>query len=602
MKCCVSASHNKPHKPQNHLHRHSRRRWLESLIAACLCVGSLLCTAPTHTLRAQHLQANSERPSTLSPETTMVIPLLTKLFAEPVESSIAQRSPNDTSTASTLVPAPKEQQREFQFLAFFYTQTVASSVYSANPFTGEVLGRLFGDNQSRTTNGSAIYAEQRIIPFFIYQPKLFDGRAILRAAFEIDWTWGDESYLVGPNRGAAFNAGRVNIQTQNIELELLPGDGWAINLGLQRLFDTQYNPYRTLANTMLQTGYRLAFWGSHAPGITVRKDDDFWRLKTGWYVLYNREPEQRNGVSLFEANVEFDLTPEWKQGFSAWYLYDRANGQAGIPTINEGLNSPLADWNGTFRFRFPYTDAGDLNNRYTADIFWFGTYGSYNPELTNGRFGLSAFAIANVGTADIFDKEWKKGADIVGVAANARAAYRYGQTPEDNASLDVLFSSGDANGISDKRYSGVITGNTFGFPGAIFVGHGAYLVFPHGNVVNRFIGAVSDLSNVGFGLTGGILNVSRDVIPHKLAVRLGSAAALSNVAPVGGGNFIGWELNARAVYQLGVFMSLEAHAAYMWLGDFYNSSRVNGNFAATASNPRPANPWTAFLAFRWLMF
>lgn len=513
------------------------------------------------------------------------------------------------ATVPLLTPAPKELQREFQFLAFFYSQAVATSVFSANPFTGEVLGRLFGDNQSRTTLGTALYAEQRIIPFFIYQPKLFDGRAILRAAFEIDWTWGDESYLVGPNRGGAFNAGRVNIQTQNIEVELLPGDGWAVNIGLQRLFDTPYNPYRTTANTLLNTGYRLSFWGSHAPGVSVRRDDDFWRFKTGYYVLYGREPEQRNGVTLSEAMVELDMTPEWRHGFSAWYLYDRANGQAGIPTINEGLNSALNDWNGTFRFRFPYTDAGDLNNRYTADIFWLGMFGSFNPELINGRLGASYFAIANIGTADIFDKEWKKGADIFGVAANARVAYKYGQTPDDNLTADFLFSTGDGNGISDKRYSGVLTGNTWGFPGAIMAAFGSYMVFPHGNVVNRYLGAVSDFSNLGLGLTGGVLSVSKDVIPHKLIVRAGTAAALANVAPIGGGNFMGWELNARAVYQLGVFMSVELHTAYMWLGDFYTSSRYNGSLLNLGSAPqpppstlRPANPWVAFLAFRWLMF
>ncbi len=578
-----------------------------------LALGMITCVLSAH---AQSLHEGAPSSSMrLSPETTFITPTMRPggsqgffgqgLFGVSDDEQKRLLAIDSTLTSVSFTKAaPKDYPREFQFLAFYYTQAVASSVYSANPFTGEVIGRLFGDNQSKTTPGTSMYVEQRIIPFFIYQPKLFDGRAILRAAFEIDWTWGDESYLVGGNRGGAFNGGRVNIQTQNIELELLPGDNWAINIGLQRLFDTQYNPYRTLANTMLQTGYRLAFWGSQATGITVRKDEDYWRLKTGYYILYAREPEQRNGVSLFEANTELDLTPEWRQGFSAWYLMDRANGQAGIPTINEGLNSPLNEWNGTFRFRFPFANPADLNNRYEADIFWLGTYGSYNPEYQNGRLGASMFAIANLGTANMYEQgAWKKGADIFGFALNGRMGYRYGQTTDDVAQLDVLYSSGDANGINDKQYSGVITGNSWGFPGSIFVGHGAYLVFPHGNVINRFIGAVSDLSNLGYGITGGILNVSNDIIPHKLSVRLGAAGAFSNVTPPRGtatlpiDNVIGAEANARVVYQLGVFMSLEFHAAYMWLGDYYNSPRVNGNVTQ-----KPANPWTTFMAFRWLMF
>ena len=50
-------------------------------------------------------------------------------------------------------------------------------------------------------------------------------------------------------------------------------------------------------------------------------------------------------------------------------------------------------------------------------------------------------------------------------------------------------------------------------------------------------------------------------------------------------------------------MSLELHGAYLMLGDFYDSkqsaygSPVNGGI-----DGRPANPWTAFLVFKWLMF
>jgi hypothetical protein len=44
-------------------------------------------------------------------------------------------------------------------------------------------------------------------------------------------------------------------------------------------------------------------------------------------------------------------------------------------------------------------------------------------------------------------------------------------------------------------------------------------------------------------------------------------------------------------------MNIELHGAYLWLGDFYDSPKMNGN-----KTVRPENPYTVFLLFKWLMF
>ena len=80
--------------------------------------------------------------------------------------------------------------------------------------------------------------------------------------------------------------------------------------------------------------------------------------------------------------------------------------------------------------------------------------------------------------------------------------------------------------------------------------------------------------------------------------KLGFASALSNAIPNGGGTYVGTEANVKVSYQLGVFMSLEFHAANLWLGDFYDSRIVNGR----EDGVRPVNPYTAFVSFKWLMF
>lgn len=486
---------------------------------------------------------------------------------------------------------PDEPVNEFQFLAYFFNQAVTSNFYASNDLLkGQVVGRLFSANTTKTGQNS-IYFEQRLIPFFIYQPKLLDGNALLRASFEIDWTWGDRSYGVSGNFGSAFSADQVNIQTQNVELELKPWNRWTLNLGLQRLFDTPYNPYRTFVSTMTSTGYRLMYWGSDAVGASLRFDQDFYRMKAGYYQLYENNVNQNDDVTLSELMIEKDITPSWRQGLSLWYVYDRANGEGGVSILGEGLNSLLNDYNGTFRF--------DLKgNRYRADIFWLGTWGNYNPEFSMGRWSLNGFAVVNFGTVKTKQQEgYKKVASIKGLGANLRTGYKYGQTPDDAVTLDMFFASGDNNNISDGKYTGVITGNTWGSPGAINISSGAYILYPHGNVVNRFISAVSDLSNIGYGQLGGTLNFSKSFIPHKLSAKIGFAAAKSMFAPDSGGTYIGTELNAKISYQPATFMNIELHGAYMWLGPFYDSKVVNGKDAK-----RPVNPFTIFAVFKWLMF
>ena len=498
---------------------------------------------------------------------------------------------------------PKKPIKEFQFLAYFLNQGVMNNIYASNDFLkGQTVGRLFGRNTTTTNRTQTLYFEQRLLPFLIFQPKLLDGKAILRTSFEIDWTWGDISYSTGGNFGSAISADVVNIQTQNVEVELIPWNGWACNLGLQRMFDTPYNPYRTFFNTMTNTGYRLAFWGTDGVGITVRHDRDFSRWRAGYYQLYENNIQQKDDVTLFKLFYQRDLTPTWQQGLSLWYVNDRANGEGGVSILGQGLNSTLNNYNGTFRFDLGNT----LNQPYKADIYWLGTFWNRNPEFTLGRWMNTGFVVSNIGTVHIKEDKWRKKVDINGYAANMRTGYRYGQTAEDVFTMDLIYASGDKDSLSDKKYNGVMTGNTWGSPAAIFISHGAYLVFPHGNVVNRFISCVGDLSNLGFGLMGGTINLHKDFIPHKLSGKIGYAAAASRYAPQFGGKNIGQEINFRVSYQPKVFMNIEFHAAYMWLGDFYESTAVNGK-QDRITDPiiktgTPENPWTCFLVFKWLLF
>lgn len=494
---------------------------------------------------------------------------------------------------------PQKANRELQFLAYFYNQGVTSNFYPRNDFLkGQVVGRLFGQNSTTTSDSlTTRYFEQRIIPFFIYQPQLFDGKAILRASFEIDWTWGDVAYGTGGNFGSAVSADQVNLQTQNLELELIPFPRWAINLGLQRLYDTPYNPYRTFFDRMTTSAYRLMYWGTDAVGITVRRDGDFDQVKVGYYQLYENSIQEDDDVVLFEGMYQRSLDNFWKVGASLNFVRDRGNGEGGPSILGQGLNSQLAEYNGVYRFPF----GGDA---YRGNIGWLGTFFSFNESFMMHPLLLTGFLNYNFGKIDLKKSgTWGKEVNLSGLGANLRAGWRYGQTVEDAFTLDLFFSSGDDNGIRDGQYNGIITGNTWGAPGAVFISHGSYILFPHGNVVNRFIGAVPDLSNRGLGLLAGSLGVQHAFIPHKFTARLGGVYALSQVEPgnlnatLGQQRNIGFELNGRVTWYFGPFMQLEVHGAHFWLDDYFEFSQSDENPGGL-----PANPWTAFIAFKWLMF
>lgn len=487
---------------------------------------------------------------------------------------------------------PEKANKELQFIAYFYSQAVRSNYYPTNDFLrGQVVGRLFGQNTTNTSDtSSTFYMEQRLLPFFIYTPRLFDGKVILRTSFEIDWTWGDVAYGVGGNTGSGISADQVNIQTQNVELELIPFKNWAINLGLQRMYDTPHNPYRTFVDKMTKTGYRLTYWGTDGVGITIRHDGDFHDLKAGYYQLYENNIHENDDVTLTELNYQKNLSLRWNVGGSFYYVRDRGNGEGGPSILGQGLNSTLTNYNGVYRFPLG-------GSPYKADVMWLGAYFGYNEDFMAAPLLLTGFVNYNFGTVQTFTDDWRQAATIGGIGANLRAGYRYGQTEEDAVLVDLIMTTGDNNNLSDEKYSGVITGNTWGTPASLYISHGGYILFPHGNVVNRFVSAVNDISNIGYGLAGGTFNAHRGIIPNKLNAKVGGAAAWSQVAPGGGGQFVGVEANGRVSYSFGPYMSLELHGAYLWLGDFYDSPLVNGNVAE-----RPDNPWTAFLGFKWLMF
>jgi hypothetical protein len=511
----------------------------------------------------------------------------------------AEPDPNEDPDVESIAHVTPDQLKngddsQFKFLGYFFTRGEATNVAPTNDLLqGRVVGRLFGPNTTQTSDSTGFLFEQRLIPFFIFEPKILDKFARLRTSFEINFTWGDGSYGVGANFGGALSGKQINIQTQNVEVEFRLKKGWYLNVGLQRLWDNVRDPYRTFFSTISLTGTRLGFWGSDAVGVTVYGYQWGQSFKLGAYDLYHNKINEDDHVLMFELLTDRDLGRGWHLGGHVRYLRDTSSGAGGVSVLGQGPDSALADYNGTFRF--PFNGA-----RYHANLAWVGLDTNYNPEFTGGRVGLSAFAVASLGRLDTEQPAggFSKAADVLGLAFDARLGYRFGSTRNDVVTGEFIYTSGDADGIKDGRYTGVITGNTYGAPAAAFVSTGSYLLLPHSNVVNRFYSAVSDLSNQGFGLTAGLVNVSYDLVRNVVTGKLGAAVGSSNIAPPGGGHFIGVEGNASVVWRIKVFLALELHVAYLHLGNFYDSPQE----IAAGSMGRPSDPWTTFLDLKWLMF
>jgi hypothetical protein len=501
--------------------------------------------------------------------------------------------------AAGAVDPPREPQepvpKELTFIGYLFTRSTATNVTPTNDILqGQVIGRLFGRNSTNTVARTALYTEQRFVPFFVYRPEVLDGTAVMRAMFKIDYTWGDQAYGVGGNRGGAINAAQVNLQTLMANATIQPqGANWKAVVGLQRLFDNARDPNLIALSTAQTSGYKLAYWGTNAVGLNLfAEPEPGTRFRLGYFQLWENLISANDDVPLWMADFETWVTPKLEAGADLWYVRDRGKGAGGISVLGQGLNSALAEYNGAVRLRFP----GPSQN-YEADLVWLGVHAARNRDFIEGRLWTDGFVMANLGTVDTVGTRTAKAADVAAVAVNASAAWKWGRTAGDRLHLEGLYTSGDGNNASDGTVNSVITGNVYGSPVGIYSSHRALLLFPDPQVVNRYYSAVQDISNMGLGVSALFLNAAHDFVPNRFNAKVGLATAISNTTPQGGDAYMGTEVNLEMKYNLKVFLTVGLDVGYLKLGGFYDAP------SATFDGRRPEHdPWVAFTTLSWLMF
>lgn len=469
----------------------------------------------------------------------------------------------------------------FTFLGMVAGRAVMTSVATTNPFLdGQVMGVLGGTNGTTVSDEDRAFAvEQRALGFFTYAPPILDGRFEMGAAFEVDYVWGDQSYSTGGNTGGAFGGDQVNLQTRRLYgAGTLKRGGHKLRVvgGLQFVADGATDPASARPDDLFRLGGKLIFWGSEAAGLTVygRYSSDMWehvRYRLGAYTLYEEAVGSPDDVSLVMADAALHPATGTMLGFHAWYLRDNAGGQGG-GLFGSGPTSPLAQLQGAALIDV----TGDGSWAETdADLLWLGADLASNHDLSRGRLGGTALAVASIGKLYVTDF-----ADIpvAGLLADAELRYRYAPGLGSVIRAEALYVSGDGD-AGDGRYTGIITGNSYGIVGAVYATHGALLLFPDPGAINRQVALVYDASNQGHGLLGLSASVGYDLIPNKLTAVLGGAAAL-----VPGADPVGEELNARLKLKPWVFGNLDLAGAVVLGSD------------------QPATPWTAMLTFDALVF
>lgn len=494
---------------------------------------------------------------------------------------------------------------DFRFISYFFVRsTVTNVIGDPAGLRGVSLGPIGSPTGSMALTGTnpAFYVDQRWIPVIEYTPFFFDGFATLRLQVEIDFMWGLAANAAQQNQGGGFNADQVNLQTKNINVALYPfkkQKPLAIVIGTQTVYDSILDPATNSLFDVIKQGYKLSYLGTDATGISVYGQMGIHKFKASLLPIAASQPERvlQNNPALFftlMGTLDYSISPMpgTNIGVSAWHMRDSTRGQAfafeGL--VFNGPGSPgLAGFTGAPRF------AIDAPNGYVS---WFGVNFNHNLNFHHGPFAASGFVMSNFGRYESTRENTvnPRAIDIAGVGANLELLWNYGRSTNDVISLEGMFTSGDGN-PADGQYSGVFTMNTYGLPGAVWFNHKTLLLFPFSQTVNNYTGAVTDISNQGYGVSTGIVSAGYDLIPQTLWVKLGGAAAWSNSVPAdalggtGRGTFIGAEINAEIKWTIRYLMTVGLHGAYLFKGDFYNNqARV------------PQSPWAMFTTFTWYGF
>ena len=498
---------------------------------------------------------------------------------------------------------------EFSLINYFF---VRASAANALPDPAGLRGVSLGPfgapagSSTRIADGNNYLVEQRWIPVISFSPFFTAGWATFRAMIEVDFTWGVAANAVQQNQGGGLNADQVNIQTKAVYAAIFPTKNehkLALQLGTQPLYDSIYNPHTTSLFDIVRTGYKLMFLGTDGTAATIYNSYFGVLAKAAFIPIGASQPDKatQNDPSfsfawMLQLDVAYPIMPGTVLGLSFWRLQDDTRGRA---FAFEGLlnswpaSGGLSSFTGTAKLGIDQPE-GNVN--------YLGFNFHHNLQFNTSDWAFSGFFMLNFGKFTTQSQNSQNPeVKVLGFAADLEANYNWGQTRNDVITLEVVYASGDDN-PQDDTYSGPFTMNYYGLPGAVWFNHRCLILFPFTSTVNNYTGAITDISNQGYGLVTAIATGAWDVIPNKLNVKLGAAFAMASAKPadvdvngetISRGRFVGAELNAEVKYHLRYLMTIGLHGGVMLKskdGFFAGNELVKGH------------PWAAFTTFTWYAF
>lgn len=499
--------------------------------------------------------------------------------------------------------------QEFRLINYFFSRgSFTNAVGDPSGLRGVSLGPLgmpagVGSAVETAAPGPAAYVEQRWIPVFEYQPNFLDGRAAFRAQVEIDYMWGYQANSVQPNVGGGFNADEVNVQTKNVNVAIYPWkdpDLLTILVGTQPLYDAPVDPTRTGLADIVRSGYKLAYVGSDATGIQLFSQR-FGQSRLAWFPLVGAQPDKatKNDPRMAFAwlamlDHAIEVAPGSWIGGSLWLLNDttKGDGYAYEGLVRAGpASGGLSAFTGTQPFQI---------DRPNGTVVWAGANFHHNVDFRTGRLAANGFFMYDAGAfrSQAATTSLHREVTVRGFGADAAVLWNWGRTTGDVATAEAIVTNGDGD-PTDARYTGPFTLNYYGLPGAVFFDHRMLLLLPFTSTIGNYSGAVTDLSNQGYGLVAGLATVSRDLVPNRLNLKVGVGHGRSWATPVPlpgsttpRGRTIGTEVNAELKLQIRYLMTVGLHAAYLVKGDWFagQTSRIT------------ENPWAGYLTFTWYAF
>lgn len=415
-----------------------------------------------------------------------------------------------------------------------------------NEFHGLFSARYINSNFNRTTNtdygpGDGTY-DPSGKPKNVYSSNFFEQRARLQyiakanadlklvTHFELDYSYyGDSSFGVHRNNGAALGADQVNLETKSIYIDANVCKNTNMKLGMQPYNDA----FKGIVFDADMAGILFSSsFGNFTPSIGAFRFAD-----TSTNILGHKTQD------MFILDGKFSITKDLKVG-GAYYLFkDNSNFTAANSDVKMNL---------------------------------FGA----NAEFTTGPLTLNGFAIFETGTVNHRYTN--------AFAGNLGAKLKVGPG---TARSEFLFISGDnlTNPGHGTAFFG-INGQSNGEHG--YYDNEMVILGRDKNAYTTDNSIIYNSNNKDQGTIGGYIGYDLP-INAKLttAFNAGFAAVAkenSNKPRIFGttraneSNYLGTEINAEANYQLFENLTFSTRAAYVFLGDYYKD---------VASNGTPVNPY-----------